>query len=344
MAIEQLLAWACPSIRSRIHREILGASRSAAEVSALQAQILTDEAVEAVLASQQNDGWISWAFHGYHSMESGIRLLCEKDLDPNHPAFSRALQALQAESERLQRGIGRVGQLLDAAGLGGSLAIRAALLAQAGREEPAQVQDQLAPALAAFEAVLGGEALEDLVAPYQGKLVFRAGVLWPSIYHLRLLAFSHGWRSADNERLLAEAIGRLTRWSPLPEVYVRHRSQLIAPASFGLHDLNPDLTAMTDAAWMIWFHRMELLCRLGVTHRIPPLAAQLRTLRQILAEGEGRFTRALSHRYFREWGAYTGLMLEKDWRRAERREYDLTFRSLLILHSHDCRGDGGAPE
>jgi hypothetical protein len=52
----------------------------------------------------------------------------------------------------------------------------------------------------------------------------------------------------------------------------------------------------------------------------------------MLATGQGRFTKALSHTYFRKWGAYTGLMLERDWRDPQRRIYDLTFRSLLILH------------
>jgi len=39
----------------------------------------------------------------------------------------------------------------------------------------------------------------------------------------------------------------------------------------------------------------------------------------------------LSHGYFQEWGANTGLGLAPDWRAAQRRINDLTFRSLLIL-------------
>ena len=47
----------------------------------------------------------------------------------------------------------------------------------------------------------------------------------------------------------------------------------------------------------------------------------------------------LGHESFREWGAYTGLMLERDWRRPRQQINDLTFRSLLILSSgleQDC--------
>jgi hypothetical protein len=146
---------------------------------------------------------------------------------------------------------------------------------------------------------------------------------------VRLLAFSQGWRTPENRHVVTEAVARLVAWAPLPQVYLRHRSRLVAPASFALRDLNPDILQLDDAGWMIWFHRMEMLARLGVVHHVPQLRAQVTQLQQILV-GD-KFTKPLSHSYFRKWGAYTGLMLETDWRRAERREYDLTFRSLLIL-------------
>jgi hypothetical protein len=333
MPINELLERACPSIRSRIRREILGASRDEGAVAALQREIREDDDVTAVLAMQQPDGWIAWDFHGYDSIESAIRLLCEKDLDPADPSLARALQALQTMPERLERGIGQAGALLDKAGLGGSLTIRAALLAQAGQEATPHVQDEIPRALSAFRAVLQGESIRDFVEPYRGKLVYRDGVTWPSIYHVRLLAFSQGWRTPEKRRAVVEAVGRMVGWAPLPQVYLRHRSRLVAPASFALQDLNPDLMQLDDARWMIWFHRMELFARLGVVHRVPRLRAQVARLQQMLA-GD-KFPKPLSHAYFRKWGAYTGLMLEKDWRRAERREFDLTFRSLLIVHYAD---------
>ena len=83
---------------------------------------------------------------------------------------------------------------------------------------------------------------------------------------------------------------------------------------------------------MPWFHRMELLARLGVIEAIPALRAQARWLASRLEAAAGYLTRALRHRYFGLWGAYTGLMLERDWRTQQRRVNDLTFRSLLILH------------
>jgi len=43
----------------------------------------------------------------------------------------------------------------------------------------------------------------------------------------------------------------------------------------------------------------------------------------------------LAHDYFKRWGAYTDLMLEKDWRNPQRRINDLTFRCLLVLHYYE---------
>ena len=95
--IQFLLDKACPSIKSRVRREILCQSRQEAGVSSLQTDIINDEVVENVLASQDDDGWLGKGFHGYGSMEAGIRLLIEKDLDPENLNFRRAINALRPE-------------------------------------------------------------------------------------------------------------------------------------------------------------------------------------------------------------------------------------------------------
>jgi hypothetical protein len=48
----------------------------------LQAQILEDDLAWAVLGWQNDDGWLAWNFHGKESLESGVRILCEKGLEP----------------------------------------------------------------------------------------------------------------------------------------------------------------------------------------------------------------------------------------------------------------------
>ncbi|MFO8036592.1 MAG: hypothetical protein R6U57_08225 [Anaerolineales bacterium] len=77
-------------------------------------------------------------------------------------------------------------------------------------------------------------------------------MVWPDIYHLCLLAFTESWRTPQHKATLAEAVSRLVRWSPLPGVYIRHRSQFIASASFEMRDCTPDLDILDAPGWMIW--------------------------------------------------------------------------------------------
>jgi len=175
------------------------------------------------------------------------------------------------------------------------------------------------------------ETTADLFETYRGRLVFRQGIAWPNIYHLRLLAWTRGWRTPENRAVVAESVRRLVRLSPIPAGSVRFKSRLVAPASFCMDDFCPDLAALDSAHWMMWFHRMELLARLGVARCIPELESQAAALMKILASGYGQFTLKLEQTYFRKWGAYTGLALENDWKDPQRRQNDLTFRSLLIL-------------
>ena len=251
--------------------------------------------------------------------------------------MAKALEALERYTDRLGRGIGKVGKILDEKGFGGPLMIRATVFAYAGVEDKPFVEDQVDAALGGFEAVLDVASVEELVEEYKGKLVFKPNVQWPSIYHFRLLAFTHTWRTAENQRMVADVVKRLVELSPLPSISVRSKSQLIAPASFCMHDFDPDMGSMDDAQWMMWFHRMECLARLGVVNMIPELRGQVGILVDMLDADNGRFTKKLTHYYFSKWGGYPGLMLETNWRAPERRVYDLTFRSLLILHYAEDR-------
>jgi hypothetical protein len=338
----QLLENACPSIRYRLRLEVLNWLRSDPEMLALQTQILQDRAVNEVLGWQAPDGWLAWNFHGYHSMEAGIRLLCEKGVDHRQPVLSKALRALSSCDEtRLDRGLGKPGRILDQLGMGGTQMIRAAVLAQAGLEdEPGpkeQFKAQIALALASFRSVLSIDRLEDLIDEYKGKRVFQPGLLWPCLYHLRLLAWTRSWRTPQNQSDVVSSVQRLVRLSPVPYLLLRHQSQLVAPAAFCMDDFKPDLATLDDAGWMMWFQRMELLARLGVVRCLPELQRQADALSSILKAGGGRFIKPLRHDYFRKWGAYTGLMLENDWKDPQRRINDLTFRSILILHLSDSQ-------
>lgn len=331
--IDELLTGACPSIQYRVRTEILNQPRGNDEMQRLQNQIVDDKAVQAVISWRQADGWLGRDFHGAKSIETGIRLLCEKGVEPGHPVLVGALRVLaNASPEQLRRGIGLAGAALDVANQGGSRMIQAAILSYASLEDLPLVQAQIRLALSGFEAVLAFKSCEDAFELYRGQRVIRPGTAWPGIYHLRLLAHTHSWRTTETTNRLAECVRRLIEFSPMPAYHVRHRSQLIAPASFAMLDFNPELKELDGAGWLLWFHRMELLARLGMVQRIAALQTQAAALEQMLTAGGGWFGMNLGHRYFKQWDAYTGLMLEPDWRAAQRRLNDLTFRGLLILH------------
>jgi hypothetical protein len=75
-------------------------------MAALQSQILEDDLVKTVFGWRQADGWLGRDFHGYDSIETGIRILSEKGVSPQHPVFSGALEALEKGVDRLHLGIG----------------------------------------------------------------------------------------------------------------------------------------------------------------------------------------------------------------------------------------------
>jgi hypothetical protein len=150
---------------------------------------------------------------------------------------------------------------VDSKGFGGSEAIRAVLFAKGGLEEKNFVRYQVEKALEAFDFVRSVGSLSEITENYGGKLVFKEGARWPSIYHLRLLAFTKEWRSEPNKKLLIGAIRRLAEMSPIEYALVRHKAQLIAPASVFMDDFNSDMDKLDSKGWMMWFHRMELLAR-----------------------------------------------------------------------------------
>jgi hypothetical protein len=98
-----------------------------------------------------------------------------------------------------------------------------------------------------------------------------------------------------------------------------------------MDNFTQDIHSLSDGQWMQWFHRMELLARLGITDQIPELNHQVKALAALLQTSEGLFIKKLNHPYFKKWGSYTGMMLEKGWEPPQHRINDLTFRSLLIL-------------
>lgn len=329
---EYLLENACPSIKYRVKKEVLN-EISLFEEEEFQNQILEDKVVREFLNKQNTFGWIDEDFHSEKGIETAVRLLSEKGVLRNGFLLQRMLVELEKREKTFDKGsLFNVGKVLDEKGFGGSQLIRATVFAYAGIEDKPFIKKQIESALNSFRFALNVEKISNITKQYKNKKVFRDEIKWPSIYDLRILAFTKEWRNEENNKMIIDSINKLVKLSPIPDILVLKKSQLISPASFCMHDFNPDMNELKDKEWMMWFHRMELLSRLGVVNHIEELKQQIHFLTESLRENNGIFKKRLSHYYFTKWGPYTGLALEKDWRSEKRRICDLTFRGLLILH------------
>lgn len=322
---------ACPSIAWRIRKEIFQEDGASPQMRDLQKQILEDSEVKRIFSLQKEDGWLGGTFHDTDEPESGIRFLMEKGVEPGHPTVQKALQAILDRGEDFDLGsMQRVGKPLDAWRLGGSKLMRATVFAYAGAEEHDFVKAHIREALDAFRFAGGVKDIKDIFEPYKGKKVFKSGVIWPCVYHLRLLAYTKSWRTEENQTMLAQAVTHLAALSPIPEIKLLNKGQVISPASVFMYTFNDDMAALTDAGWMMWFHRTEMIARLGVVHQTEAIRRQLEYVSRMVKESGGLFTKPLRHPYFVKWSQYVGLNLESDWKTKDRRVNDLTFRWLLI--------------
>jgi hypothetical protein len=321
-----LLKTACPSIQYRVRHDLFDFSIDLEEMQLLQEDLLLDPLVKGVIDSQSDDGWFGPRFHGYDSFESGIRILIEKGVSLQHSALCRAMDALEHDTDRIAKDLGSFGQFFDDHRLGGARMIQASLLSQGGRSNNPLVAEQIEVALEGMRSVLTVHSFEEATETKRNKLVFKTNIQWPGIYHLRLLAYTQQWRTPENLLMVTNSINHMVQLSPMPYAHAIKSSQLIAPASFAMLDFNPDLGTLDAPGWMMWFHRTELLAGMGISSH------QIDYLKGLLSKNGGIFALPLKHDYFKRWGAYTGLMLEPDWKTPQRRTNDLTFRSYLILH------------
>lgn len=187
--------------------------------------------------------------------------------------------------------------------------IKACVFAYAGVENRDFIREQVQKALEGFEFVLGINNIEDIYDVYKDKLVFKNGAKWPSIYHLRLLAYTFDWRSELSLSVVVNSIKRLIELSP-PPVKFLHKRQIISPASLLTDIFLTDINEISDKDWMVWFQRTELVSRLGVALDIPEIRKQIMQLHEQITGNNGMFPKIVApHYYFTKWMPYLGLAL-----------------------------------
>lgn len=209
---------------------------------------------------------------------------------------------------------------------------KSSYIAYAGIEDKTFIIAQILETLNVFRYVAGVNSIGDIATEHKGKFIFKPKVKWPSIYHLKLLAYTRSWRNDENMRILTNSIQKLVDLSPIPQINGFYKSQVVSPGTFCMHDFKADMVNLDAKGWMMWFHRMELLARIGVVKSIPEFNSQLHYLKSSINEKSNVFDKKYTHCYFTKWGVYTGLALEHDWKTKDRYLCDLLFRSLLIMH------------
>lgn len=334
----ELLSTSGPSIRYRIKKEIQGLDPSSKEMKKLGKEILRDPLVPKVFPLFRPEGFSGSHFHsqglkeGEEALEVSLRILFEKGVEPGTPEIQKSLSDLEEGPPFFDREIHRIGGFLDKSGLGGSSLIRAYLLSRGGREDSPLVKEEIRKSIEVFRFVKEVTDIRDVYQEYRGKLVFKKGALWPGIYHFRLLAFNSQWKNPDLLALVSGAIENLINLSPIPFIYLKVGSQLVAPPTVFSLDFSPDLEVLDEQGWGEWFERMELFSRMGIVKRVPALWEQREWLLRLLKEESEPFKEFKWNRFWTHWSAYKGLALESSWNTQGSRTRDVLFRSLLVLH------------
>jgi len=334
--IEELLKHACPTIKYRINKEILNRQET---FEIYQPKILEDKRVQYTLSWQNTDGYFGEVFHGgwipkeerkYSTTgaESALRFLSEMGFPKENQNVCKGLSVLL--DSNWNRGASCWNMYYPEIGLFGDDLIRAVVFSYFKIEEHEFIQKEIQKAFDCMERVNQINSVNEIIQEYKGKNAYKPGVILPWSYHLKLLAFTESWRVNNNLERLAQFMDHLIELSPFPDIYIKYRSQLIAPASIFPKDLKKSLKDFNDKDWFSWFHTFELFSRMGIVKKVPILKRQLDELKEILSQGDGFFRIKPKDYCFNKWSVYTGLALEEYWKK-ERWMYDLTFRSLIIL-------------
>ncbi len=339
-AIQHLLDNAGPAIRYRLRRDIMAESPDTTNMASLRNQILRDRRIRHLKSWQHRDGYLGDVFHagmrdrldqepGTRGAEGAIRFLSEMGLDIRSRLLGRAVKALCRDDWFRDR-MGVCWTYYPQLGMYGLDAVRAATLAWVGMEHRQLVRPHVESALLTLTGVMQFASMREITEKFRDRLVFRPGVVFPETYHLVLLGRSQSWRTPENLNAAASAVGRLVDLSPFPVVKVRYKSRWLGPAAIHPANLKHSLHDLNEKQWAQWFWTFELFARMGVVPHVAALSRQADELSEILADGEGLFTRRVS-RTARDWNAYGGLALEENWNE-QSRACDMTFRCLLILH------------
>jgi hypothetical protein len=337
--IKALTEKACASIQYRTRKEILDENP---DIKEYLDEILDDKRVKYVFTWQKPDGRLGLIFHGGWvpevkmkfagtGDEGALRFLSEMGIPKDYPIVKKCLDVLVKDD--WNRDPWKWAYVYQPEiGLYGGDHIRAVVFAYFGIEEHDFIKTEIQRTLEVMDRVKGIKSIEGITGTYQKKLYFNSGIALPDLYHLKLLAYTKGWRNGKNTGIVAKALERMIELSPIPQIYIKAGNQLVAPATIQPFDLiQESLSSFLPRDWYFWLRAMELYARMGVVKAIPIFKQQLNELKAMLAKDEGFFpVKPVDSNYYQKWSVYVGMALEDSWAK-DRWKHDLTFRALLIL-------------
>ena len=344
--IDFLLLNADFSIKLRIKKEILK-NISQKEEEEYFEKILIQKNVQDVITSQKPDGWFGNNFHGqspkfgagmYNNMEVGLRFLVEKGFSSENVYISKAINSflINKPFDKILYGIKEpenpeMDYKYTASGL---YLPRSSIIIRAGYENILQKNDfinlkhDINFSLKTFLNVLNYKSLKDVIDTNRKKLCFKPDILWPCMYHLRMLAHSKGWRNNKNINLLAESLNHLFNFHHSKEmVYTYIKGQFVGPC-FAFINMQMHILEILEKNG-INLDTLELFARCGAIKKVELLKKQYKYLISLVKDN---LKINLSKKPDKGWSPYFGFSLEEDWKNNIKYQCDILFRILLIIH------------
>jgi hypothetical protein len=349
--MEFLLENANPSIKQRVRNEILG-NITAEEASDYQGQIMSEDTIRGIIAAQSPDGWIGNNYNNrgiYEGHACALEHLTEKAVNKDTPFFSRAMEALvntPANHERYGRGFDFCGFRYP--GMGAGLKA-SAYIAAARYDEVYDISPHVRLSLDSVKRITEIGSVFDIAHRKRkgGQLrwVFNDYEKWPCTVHFQILAHTQSWRSEENIKMMARAVNEMMRTDDPQLVSFSPDSQVgcfgggfpaqgLTVKGSGLYP-SPIMCPIgkdgKDPNGKYHFAHIERFARCGIIPHVPRLSEVVGEIADSIDENGVCRLENICERLFRT-GKYYGMQLETDWRSKLRKECDITFRALLILH------------
>jgi len=348
-----LLENANPSIKRRVKSEILN-DLTPEDAAEYQDQIMQEPLLQQIIALQQDNGWLKGAIRHFDIPHGAVNYLAEKAVDKNTPVLKRAMDAfadIPLSDPRYGTPNARGADEFKYPCAGVNLA-RCACIARAGYDDMIDISPQIQLAVDSFRRVLEIDSIFDILhSEKKGGItrnVFNEYEKWPCRYHLDILAHTSAWKSKENIKTIAESVSKMMKTDdPNLVSYVPNGQagigcvggvfpvQGLTVMGSGIYPspiMSPVGADGKDRNGKYHFELIGWFARCGIVPHVPALRGIVNEIAESI-DGDGVCRLPMvADDVFKNWNKFGGLQLEIDWKSKIRRDCDVTFRALLILH------------